>query len=1207
MFDEIEFSVECPGCETLRTLRCPLVDLIRFPGDEKKIVDLLARRLHVHPCPACDMPTSFFVPLLVMHETEHRVLIAVPESIADETIGLLTKALPNADREMDMKVCDDYAEMYRAICPWVNEIILPFARNLMADGGEKFDPSRATRLILAMFHAQAEGVIEPFIATERDGMRIGPSDMMGRLHVGLVTDVLTDLRKHAVKDKTMAVLEETLRNRVPVECIVDKVLKNIVASCPKEFVDPFKSPGALGLAFARNFFNASVHAYCGRDNPLAQDWAATLVLVWKLGKRSDSDLDPQFRLPPEVIRRTAHFSDLWTMCGALPKEPAALEAEFNDREEMFLAYGFARELEEMLKSGMIRIKQSSDMDLTEFAEIMDEVGRETLAKILKRAPLDGSEESSGNYAGMVRSMVGLLAKNGQLASAKSFASGALEVAIKTGDAVAVVKTATACISALNEFGENVAAGGVSNRVFAALGDVMKKVAHSPQRALLLLNFFNENGNLMRYLGHFDNALGMYAVCESLFGTLLDVKKQAREWAILRRNQAIVYREMRRYRKAGEAFEDLLKQAPDDPNLLLSTAMLHLETGDQVTALRHMDHAIHVTSHCLLPEDQAKFLLARGVVRVALEDAEGGFEDLARAFGATMDGGQLAVAANAACAVVGHFPFNSRHADVVGACVEWLEEKLSAIEEPEKISDAELSKELSLRATLTVSLGEHHLTTAGARRALSRLREQFIRLDPHWKLMPWQYHLLRSRVEHGLARFKESAAFLGAAVEAMNRHVPTGEDAAFASGWMFDKHAFQQHVGRLAVDLSDRGTFSGIRLLEVYEMLNGREICARLEDEPDQRLAATRLAESCANAPRKVQFFLFLDAGDRVRLAHCSGSQTEAVLLKACDFAIAEIEPTKLKLRDAVNHLDSQSLTSELAHLQAWNDLAATVGRTMAPLLEPDGEICFLPGRTFTGLPLHLVTLPDGRTLLEDRPVWYAPNLAVVSADLTVERDGEDDPYAAIVTVTTKNDSREFKKRATQTAQEIAAMMGNTGGVMSLSEESADLAAVLKAFTRASEILLLCHGTNAGPLKGAAICISSHNELPPSMLPVEQVPELARFLLCWEDLEDVERAPELVMSIACSSATPVINRTGSRHGLEQTLFSKGTRAIVSPLWDVEQEFASDWLRAFIEFRQTHADRTIPEIHRMACLRARDASPGLHPLAWGAFTVNGCLSA
>jgi CHAT domain-containing protein len=124
-----------------------------------------------------------------------------------------------------------------------------------------------------------------------------------------------------------------------------------------------------------------------------------------------------------------------------------------------------------------------------------------------------------------------------------------------------------------------------------------------------------------------------------------------------------------------------------------------------------------------------------------------------------------------------------------------------------------------------------------------------------------------------------------------------------------------------------------------------------------------------------------------------------------------------------------------------------------------------------------------------------------------------------------------------------------------------------------------------------------------LIAVDDAPEFARFILGWDDLDELAAAPRLVVSIACSTGRIVLASGGARLGLEQTLFARGARTIVSPLWDVDQTAALAWIDAFEAARRAPDTRTLADAYRTACLELKRTYGHLY--FWAPFIASGPL--
>jgi CHAT domain-containing protein len=148
-----------------------------------------------------------------------------------------------------------------------------------------------------------------------------------------------------------------------------------------------------------------------------------------------------------------------------------------------------------------------------------------------------------------------------------------------------------------------------------------------------------------------------------------------------------------------------------------------------------------------------------------------------------------------------------------------------------------------------------------------------------------------------------------------------------------------------------------------------------------------------------------------------------------------------------------------------------------------------------------------------------------------------------------------------------------------------------------EVIILCHGvTSASASEGPGICVAAGGTLPPSTLLVERDPALHAFVVTWRDLISLESTPQVVISLACSSGRTRSGRGGTRIGLDQALVGRSTSHLISPVWNVAQASALDWLQALTRAR---TDQPLRDAYRTAVLDLAGRYP--HPYHWAPFTL------
>jgi len=426
-----------------------------------------------------------------------------------------------------------------------------------------------------------------------------------------------------------------------------------------------------------------------------------------------------------------------------------------------------------------------------------------------------------------------------------------------------------------------------------------------------------------------------------------------------------------------------------------------------------------------------------------------------------------------------------------------------------------------------------------------------------------------------------------------------QEAAFSVSWMQDKDEVQSALTRIGCDLVQRGAISPEVLPALYDFSNGREISSRMlgarASQPSaQEALLANYRAAVSSSGKSADVFFFLEGESTVFVGHISASGGVEII---GDLGIAPKHLTEMRnaFRGALrmaNPADSGDIEREI---DGWDQVEARMSALVLSHTAAHAQILFLPGRALTGLPLHLMRSSAGKRLIEEYVVSYSPNFTTAAASHSVT--GRSTGGCAVVCVTAQKDGTDFQQTALDAAARLVKLLEQSGSADYLKQGAADHRAVGDAMKRATEIVFLCHGTTAGFEGGYGICLADEGDLPPRVLSVEEFPEQAKFILSWRD---IEVAPSVVASIACSSGLTEIGGGGVRFGLEQSLFSAGTHTIISPLWDVEQRSALSWVEQFYENRFAHSDWTIDRAYQQTCLDMRDQYR--HFFFWGPFAMN-----
>jgi hypothetical protein len=174
----------------------------------------------------------------------------------------------------------------------------------------------------------------------------------------------------------------------------------------------------------------------------------------------------------------------------------------------------------------------------------------------------------------------------------------------------------------------------------------------------------------------------------------------------------------------------------------------------------------------------------------------------------------------------------------------------------------------------------------------------------------------------------------------------------------------------------------------------------------------------------------------------------------------------------------------------------------------------------------------------------------------------------------------------------------------LTGADADEPECLKLFGDARAVFALNHGIHGGPHFGPGLCVAAGGHLPPSPLDMSTEPDLAAFVLTWDDVANLPKSPDLLASIACSSGRTVVGVGGTRLGLEHGTLTNSTRFLIAPLWPVEQQSSLTWMRVFLDQMDlaaagVPAAHDVTRWHQRATMAVADRYP--HPYHWAPFLL------
>ncbi len=1182
-----ESYVNCPSCDQPIPVQWNL-QFVGFPDDIEPIMQLLEGTLNAVLCPACKQKVNLLFPLAAANSDLQSMIVVVPDAAKIE----IEKQLPDLIKDWTVTYCKNYSELYFAMAPWINSMIAPVMNEVIS--GSLFDKPQAEQiaalspLVLRIVKSQLDGkLLEHAIKFGPQTSDAKQKEYLQKIHTLVVSHLIRQLLDSAVRSREIPTLDSTLRERVPSICLTSEVLSEIVKDC-LELTDPMKDPTGFRRGFLREYVNATLHSHSKASNPRGKFWAAYLVNVWLLGRNENVTLDTQFTLSSDTIRSTVRFQDLWdiTVGGVSPTDIDEFKNTLSAVSEMFKEFGFEKELEGMFKTSPIRMTVAPGKELP--AELFSKAFVET---ILNQYTFNDSIDKSVEIGEMVGGTIDSLIANGQLRAAALLGKDMLHRALEPKDYFAAMSIGVQAIRSMN-------AAEAYDLAAEFTGSLMELIQNNAihenlgvHRPSLVRNFFNEVGNVFRYQNEYQGALQAYDLAEKIDALVPENQHDPHNLSVLSRNRAIVFRQMGQFRKAKEILDSELELHPDDRSIIHSLVTLEFQTNRFPQALSYLDRAIELTDETMDASERAEYLLTRGIVKRAIGDEAGGLFDLREAHKLSAANSSVRALRVAAAAM----RFHSSDADALDFITNCLHLLIEELESKRQRSNP------SLAVTIATSIAERYLDE---RRAQEVPKPVWTELDWFESLearKPWEYYFILGWLYFELGRLDDCWQRFDTALDLLEQEVPSDESVSFAPSWMYDKEKFQQVVTQVAMSLIDRDLLPITELIRLYEFANAREIASRLNTHSSTEDIINAIRINSQTFHRPVDVFFPIAAESRIRICHLPSAPEKPIGLSEESWdkeRVREIrDQTYLSLKRA-NPADLSVLDQEL---RDWEALGREIGRFVEKSVSVSSHVCFLPGRDLTGLPLHLLTMPCGKKLLETTTVTFAPNFATLL--LTNKVSQPLTKSAGVVTVTKRHDSKRFRERALEASLRISEALRKSYGVVELSELDGTQKNVIEMMPKVNHIYFMCHGTFAGSGRGFGICVADEHQLPPSLFPIAEVPDLERFILTWDDFEEIERSPHLFVTIACSSGVTEVVAGGTRYGLEQTLFGKGTRVLISPLWDIDQNAALEWVTTFSQISAAGSSRSYVDIYKQTCLAMKERFD--HPFFWGAFALNGSI--
>lgn len=1146
-----------------------LVYAIKFPEDHEQIVALLSDRLNLVTCPVCLHQARIPVyPLTCIHFDAGIVCMAVPGGKREDVLAKLP-----SDFDGEVKAVADASELSREVATWINPIIGAITMAFMKPDEFHALPrteqiERLPPLTLRVLKAQVDGEIHAVRMSGADPAKA--QEYLRKIVYALIADHIERIVLEAARTGAMHDTLARIEALVPSRCITREVLDNLATRCR-----PLKAPlegFAFMVAFRSQYMHACAAAVGGIADPRSKDWAAILRLTWIISKAKKFafQLDSSFILPATIVKRITRFEDLWDVCLPEFDKQQQFEPWISGVQEMMTTWGFEDRFLELLLAVPFRMQPVGPAKPEDAQRLV----KSYVAVISERHKFGESYDASVALGIQVGLAVRTFLVNGSAEAAMLLLETFMERAETSKDVIALVAIAAHSSESLNAHQHFVEGLDVTGRALNFQENIFGAL-----QPLLATRFAVELGNCMRYARESEQALHWYKLAAEFQTFYPPGADREGDGKTLRMNIAIAQRDAGQYGEALETLQDIVSRDPAWPEPRHSLSVLFIAVGRPAAALPHIEHALAAYASGPFVEKRGNMLVSLAEVQRAL-----GRHDIA-----------LACAKQALELVIS--PALKIQASAVAAhCRPETDEdrefqKVAATNLRRFIDDA--ARLDGLLVTALASLAEWLVVHGEFDEVASILQRVHGWAEEANVSLPWQIDSIESRLAHAAGELEAAWIAARSAMDKVDDAVPQLADSRFAAGWLSNKNELQARISDIGIECVRQGVIDANELLRVYEFINGRDLSARLNavgSDPDEWLG------KLSGSPQPARLFMFLDGGKHVAMLHATAAGQ--VELLPIDEDSAALKLLRERTVQSLKRANPSNLAPLDRAMKPWIEFTTRIGAAISPLIKPGDHVVFLPGRLMTSMPLHAMAMPDGRVLLEHASVSYAANFATL---LAPEADARPS-HASLIVMPKQNETEQFMQSMARVDADLEQhLRASCASFERVVGPDAGKSESLAAISRATEAVLLCHGFDGAEEHGYGICVAADGRLPPPMLAVDRDKSLRRFMITWPDFELLTTTPTVIVSVACSTGMTLVGEGGSRFGLEQTTFARGTRSLICPLWDVEQKASHAWLRYFYAARQE--GETLSAASRSAALELKKEMG--HFYFWAPFILNGAL--
>jgi hypothetical protein len=884
---------------------------------------------------------------------------------------------------------------------------------------------------------------------------------------------------------------------------------------------------------------AAAYSHIGQPNPAARQWARAMVSLEFDSRYEIDQVSPKLRLmrvSQDMARRTIGYADAWWAISMLADEVDIGPTEIGILQDIAAFAGHPGLMSRLLAT------MTAELDVPDMLRAVD-VGRETVGEDIDEA------------VGFVAMMDGALLRDGRTDELEQLADGLLE-RFTSDDARAAVET---------WFGRRLKELRQPQRFLARIGKDQQpwELGLQPERRASLLL---ERSNALRLTGASEAALEAAYQALNTFPPEADNDHQQ----IAAINVAILIRET----GAPDAAAAILAGLAASGSARVRLAALS-SLATTLTLAHRASEAVAVVKRALALADGPRADEAPGLwaVLAMLQAAEGrpaeAMEAIEHTQGAADD--PLVVLPTAAALlnviVQAAGPVDRAQVEAVGS-------RLFAVHQGAmRRGDADVAcKAARALANLHDSL---EMGDAEARWEEARVTAQAFGAPPDPEAL---LHL--AAYAYGRRDTAAARAFLGQVPDSLRHDFHKVQDlAAVASGTSRLRYAAMRLTGMVLAAKDAGGDVDWGDVRQVADI--GRSAIARAAadtpDEADYGWPDDGRVAALMTTTRSVGVVEWLRTEYHYRCLLTVIRPGPAIASRWLVAPAISLEELAAELPGIIRGWRRNRHGDPLAD-QRWQELVGWWQAELSSELAEGDHVVVLEHPDFLGLPWH-VACGERWTCSYNRG-WFA--LLRPCTDNPVRRLG-------VIRVPKYSDADQLRAALLSSADRTRAFAAHHGlEYASVEDVDADANAVKSLLERVDAVKLLCHGY-IDALSGEVAFMVAHNRVLPLRDSIASGSiEGRRHRLGWAILQNLEDAPEVVFSLACSSGVAHAAGLGERLG-HFTAFSRvGSRSLIAPRWEVPARDVAPVLDATLEGWLTQGGELARALQQ-ACTNAAKSLP------------------